>query len=496
MDIPVPSWRPDRAPIGDYSRLINNVVREVVNSVSPLQALAAVTEALALRCQGAFSGRATDGTVRTFAFDADDAYYLDPTDSTQWINATRTVGGDYTTADDDFWNGEKYGDLALFVNGADAPQKFDITTATNLSVLAGSPPVAHDIAIWDDYVVLAEVDPNNRLQWSGTDDPESWTVGVANSDVRQFGDGGRIVKLTGGRQKLVLQETMIRRATNVGGTDIFQLNVISTDRGCAAAGSVASYQDLVFFLAEDGFFEISDAGLKSIGEQAVDNEFWSTVNRSFLYRIVASIDPRHKLYKICYPTLDSADGTPNRMLIYNWALGEWTPSDGYEVEMFRRIMTGTGLTLEALDALYPGGLESIPLSLDSPAFASTPERTLAAFNTSHQMGLFDGPVLEATIASPKGQLIPGYKAKIQAVRDICDGGETSECTAKIAVHDDKLSDAERLTATVTQRDTGRYPFAAKRTKGRYHAIVSYRAAGSDWSNFQGWDVDAVRAGKR
>lgn len=495
MDLAVALYAPDQAPIGDFSRNINNVVAESVISYAPTRELAPITEALTLRCQGAFSGRATDGTVRTFAFDGDDAYYQDPTDATQWVNATRLAGGDYTTADDDFWNVAQYGDLAIAVNGVDVPQKFDISTATNFSALGGSPPVSHDVAIWDDYTVLAEVDPNNRLQWGGTDDPEAWTVGTDNSDVRQFGDGGRIVKLTGGRQKLVFQETAIRRATNVGGTDIFQINVISTERGCAAAGSVAQYQDLVFFLAEDGFFMLSDAGLKAIGEQTVDNTFWETVNRTYLYRVIATCDPRHKLYKVCFPSLDSADGTCDRMLIYNWAVDRWTPAD-YEVEYLRRVLTATGITLEGLDALYPGGIDSIPLSLDSHAFASTQEQALAAFNGSHQMGYFDGAIKAATIASQKGQMIPGYKAKIQAVRPICSGGETGDHSARIAVHNDKLNDAERLTSEVFQRDTGRIPFNAKRTKGRYHAIEHYIAAGADWPDFQGWDVEAVRAGKR
>lgn len=495
MDLTVAPYAPDQAPIGDFTRNINNVVSESVLSYAPVRELAPITEALTLRCQGAFSARATDGTVRTFAFDADDAYYLDPTDSTQWVNATRTAGGDYTTADDDFWNGAQYGDLAIAVNAVDAPQKFDITSATNFSALGGSPPVSHDIAIWDEYVVLAETDPNNRLRWSATDNPEGWTVGTGNCDERQFGDGGRIVKLTSGRQKLVFQETMIRRATNVGGTDIFQINVISSERGCAAAGSVAQYQDIVFFLAEDGFFMLSDAGLEAIGEQQIDNTFWSDVDRANLHRIIATCDPRHKLYKVCCPSLASVNGLCDKMLIYNWSTKRWTPAD-YQVEYLRRVLTGTGITLESLDALYPSGLDSITLSLDSHAFASTPEQALAAFDSSHKMGYFDGAVKAATIASQKGQLIPGYKAKIRNVRAIVDGGSASDHSATIAVHDDKLNDSERTTATVTQRTTGRFPFAAKRTKGRYHAIQHNIAAGANWTDFQGWDVEATRAGRR
>jgi hypothetical protein len=235
--------------------------------------------------------------------------------------------------------------------------------------------------------------------------------------------------------------------------------------------------------------------LRAIGEQTVDNTFFGDVNREYLHRVVAVCDPRHKRYMVCYPSLASSDGICDRMLIYNWSTDRWTPAD-YRIEYLRRVISNTGITLEALDLLYPGGLESIPFSFDSAAFSSTPEEALAAFDSSHKMGYFDGAVLAATITSTKGQMVPGYKAKIQAVRPICDGGETGDHSAVIAVHNDKLNDAERTTAEVFQRNTGRLPFAAKRTKGRYHAIQHNIAAGADWSNFQGWDVDAVQAGER
>lgn len=495
MDVPVSSYAPDQAPIGAYNRSINNVLPISKTSRGPCKALQAVTEALDARCQGAASMRATDGTARTFGATATKLYYIDPTDGTAWIDATRSSGGAYAVGTESFVKFAKYGDLALSVNGTDAAQKFDISGDTEFTVLAGSPPVFRDIAVWDDYVVGLRADPNDTIQWGGTDDPESWVVGVDNSDQRKFPDSGAGVALTGGRQKLVFLESAIWRATNVGGTDIFQMSQISTERGCVAAGSVASYQDLVFFLAPDGFFMLSDAGLQPIGAQLIDATFWSTVNKTYLSRITATVDPRSKLYRVCYPSKDSAMGLCDKMLVYNWDIQEWTPAD-YTVEYLRRVVTTTGITLEALDALYPGGLESIPISFDSPAFSSTPEEALAAFNGSHQMGFFDGATLAARLPSQEAQLIPGYKARINSIRPIVDGGEPAEILTSVGVRDNKLNDDQRFTTQVAQRPTGRAPFAAKRTKGRFHMAQTDMLAGANWSNFQGWDYDAIRAGMR
>jgi hypothetical protein len=493
-DVPVPEWMPDQAPLGDFTRSLNNVVSETPIAYGPCKALAAVTEALAARCQGAASFRA-GGVVRTFAGDVDTLYRQDPTDSTAWEDASG-ASGPYNTSSDDVWEFAQYGDLAIAVNGsADPVQKFDITTDTTFSDLGGSPPDAHDVAIWDDYVVLAEISPDNRIINSGTDDPESWTPGTDNCKRYPFGDGGKVVKLTGGKQKLVLQENMIRRATNVGGEEIFQINVISTQRGCAARGSVAVYQDLVFFVARDGFFLISDAGLEPIGDQKVNKTFWDDVNRSHLHRITSVCDPARTLYRISYPSLASGDGTPDRMLIYNWSTKRWTPAD-YAIEHLFRVITGAGITLEALNALYPGGLETIPISLDSPAFASTPEEALAAIDSAHKLGFFDGDTLAPTLPSPEGQLIKGMKAKVKRVRAIVDGGDPSAIKTKIGVRDNKLNDAQRFTAQVAQNDRGHSPFAAKRTKGRYHQVQTDIDAATDWQNFQGWDVETVQAGVR
>lgn len=495
--IPVPQYAPDQGLLTPTtSRLVNNVVQDNnVASFSPCRQLVAVTDALTARCQGAASMRGSLGTVRTFAGDATKQYRQN---GTAWTDVSRLVGGAYTISDEHFWQYARFAELAIAVNKNDAPQKFTIETATNFEALGGSPPRGKFVTVWGKFLVLLNLDTANfRMQWSALGDAEGWTIGVGLSDEQDFPEGGEIMGASYGRIQAVFLENAIHRATFVGPGDIFQFKEISSERGCAAAGSIAQYQDRIFFLARDGFFMLTEAGFQPIGAQRVDTTFWADVNKSYLFRIVATCDPFFKLYRISYPSINSADGTCDKQLIYNWEIDRWTPAD-YTLEYLRRTITNTGLTLEDLDAIYPGGLETIPISLDSAAFSSTPEESLAAFDTTHKLGFFDGTPLAATIPAPETQLFPGWKAKVKAVRPIIEGLDSigSGVKTKIGVRDNKLNDTQRFTAQVAQRDRGHSPFAAKRTKGRYHMPQTDIDAGVTWQNFQGWDIDAMQAGKR
>lgn len=492
MDVAVAEYAPDQPPLATgVSRNMLNVVKRTKRSASPCRSLQAVTEALPARCQGAASMRGSDGTVKTFAATGTDLFVQT---GTTWDEATRLSGGDYATPAFLFVEFMKYGDLAVMVNGVDNPQKFAISSDSDFSLLGGSPPVARHIGVWGNYLVLGNLSTDNtKLHWSATDDPEGWTAGVDNSQTQRFPDGGQIVKITNSPMQLVMLERAIHRATEVGPGDVFQFRQISSESGCAASGSVAQFQARVFYLSREGFMLVDDSGIRPIGAQRIDVTFWGDVNSDNLHLITATCDPVSKEYRVAYPT--SGSDICNKMLIYNWDIDEWTPA-AYTIEYLRRAHTEVGLTLEDLDALYPGGLETIPISLDSPVFNSTPQELLAAFGADHTMGVFDGATLLATIESVKAQIIPGTKAKIIDARIHCDGGTAAQHKLRLVVHDDKLNDPERLTNQVTQRSTGRFPFAAQRTKGRLHAAQSEIAAGAVWSHFQGWDFNAIPAGQR
>src|SRR5690554_5673622 len=67
--------------------------------------------------------------------------------------------------------------------------------------------------------------------------------------------------------------------------------------------------------------------VEPIGDQKVDRFIWRSVDQGNLHRISAAIDPINKLYILCYPGSGSANGTPNRLLIYNWTIGRWSEAE-------------------------------------------------------------------------------------------------------------------------------------------------------------------------
>lgn len=490
--IPVAPYTPDRAPLDTgITTIVSNVIAEEEASYSPCPSLEAVTSALTARCQGAASFRHND-TIVNFAFDATKAYKQN---EATWDDVTRSLDP-YAVATDDFVTVAQYGAFIIACNGTDEPQHYEIGTSTLFSDLAGTPPVgAHFVVVVGDHVVMGNyASAKNGIRYSAVNDPESWPVG----NVQVFPDGGNIAGLAGGRDLTVFLDNLIKKGTLTGDADVFQFDTISSERGCAAPGSIAQYQERIFFLSYDGFFMLTPAGFTPIGEQQVDNTFWfgnndtPGVNIEYLHRVKAICDPIHKLYRVIYPSTNSSSGLPDKMLIYNWSINRWTTAN-YNAEYLFRARTGLGKTLEELDALYPSGLDSIPVSLDSFLFATTAQETLAAFDSAHKMAFFQGANMAATVDSAEAQIFTGKKAKIQAVRPHIDGGTAS---VRIGVRDNKLNDTVRFTDAVAMRDTGRCPFAVKRTKGRLHKARVEIAAGQVWRNFQGVDFDAVEAGTR
>lgn len=500
MMVPIAEFAPDQPPIETgTSGYVDCVTPRTKASYGPLPALVAVGNALTARCQGAISFRgASGGSVVNFAGDATKLYKWD---GTAWQDVSRLVGGAYATAIDDFWQFTQFGDLAIAVNGTDAPQQFTIDLSANFSVLLGSPPVGRFVASVLEFIVLGRLSTGkNRIQWSGIGAPNFWTIGQQLCDEAIFADGGQVMGIIGGQGMLVFQETAIRLGTFVGPGKIFDFKPISIDRGCAAANSIAAWKDLVFFLSFDGFYMLSPDGIRPIGNQKLDNAFWHgavglpAVNPAFIYRVVASVDPDRTRYIVAYPSVNSALGTPDVVLFYDWTIDRWTRAT-LNLDFLYRARTSLGYTLEQLDVPWPN-MDTMPISWDSALLAGSPQEILGAFGTDFKSAFFQGPPMAATMDTIKAQIIPGEKAKIVDLRPNIDGGLPAEITVAIGMTDNKLNDTERWTADVAQNDRGTCKFAGLKTKARFHKARVKVAAGANWTHMEGVDPTATGMGNR
>lgn len=484
--IPFSEFAPDQPRLDSgASGHVLNVVPATAQSYGPFAGLASVGNALASRCQGAASFRGPDGTILNVAGDAQKLYRWD---GTTWNDVSR-AGGPYGTAGEQGWSFAQFGKFAIAVNGIDRPQVFDITFGGQFSDLNAAPIGPRFVATVRDFVMAGRpVDDLSAVRWSALNDLNGWTIGVDQSDEQHFPDGGTVTGVVGGQYAVIFQETAIRRGTYVGPDLVFQFDPISTERGCAVPGSVASYQQLVFFLAADGFFLLAGGEAeRPIGDQKVDSWFWANVNQSHLHRISATIDPTRKLYLVAFPSNESSDGTPDTLLIYNWTIDRWSRAQ-LALSVLCRVMSKLGYTMDSLDADYPN-LDAMPLSLDSALLTGSPLAQLAAFGTDNKLAFFEGPNLAVEIDTVEAELTPGQRSFVGSVRPAIDGGTLS---TRIGARE-RTNDAVVWSAPVGQNANGE---CLHRSAARYHRARVSIAAASQWTHAQGIDLEAVAEGER
>lgn len=472
-------WLPDQASLGNVGIEAKNVI-PWTRGYKSFPASAVYSGAITARAQGAFVTRDNAGVVYNIAGDASKLYKLST--GTTYSDVTRTSGG-YSTASDEWWQFVQWGNTVIANNYADAPQVLTLG-GSNFSALGGGPPKARYLAVVRDFLVFGNVSSGgvsypNRVQWSGINTSEAWTVSaVTQADYQDLqGDGGWVQKIIGGEYGLVFQERAVWRMSYIGAPVIFQFDQIERARGAYAPQSVVGWGNTVFFLSDDGFYMIQGgANAVPIGDEKVDRYFLSDLQTSYAYRINATIDPVNKLVLWAYPGSGSSGGLPNKILIFNWSRGKWS-----RVEVNTECLAqyaAISYTLEDLDS-FSASLDALDTSLDSRVWTAG-ARTLAAFDSSHRLITFSGTAMDATLDTGEIALSKGGRADVTNVEPLIDGS-----VASVAVGErNKLSDAVSFQTAVTQNDAGDSPV---RSNAKFHR---FRVTTTGAFNFaQGVRVD-------
>jgi hypothetical protein len=221
-----------------------------------------------------------------------------------------------------------------------------------------------------------------------------------------------------------------------------------------------------------------------IGRGKVDRTFWSEFDEINQFRATSAIDPVRGLYIFSYPANDSTNGTPNRLLIYNWHTERWSRAI-LTCELVFGGVSQQAYTLEQLDPF--GTLETLPYSLDSSYWTGALSLLLFAFDTSHRSGSFSGPALSATVETAEfnptaGQ---GNRSIIRACRPLIDGGSPQIQIGARETQQSAVSYAPPIGLTAAG-------LAPVYSSGRYFRVRAIQPAGAVWSNMQGIDDLDVR----
>jgi hypothetical protein len=393
-------YKPD---ISDYegssTKNILNVVPQA-DGYGSFSSFAQFSQSLPAPCRGGFYALNSDGTVSIFAATATKLYQLNNTNFA-WVDVS-LAGGSYAalsaTAQ---WQFVQTGNL-VFATQANTPlQVFTVGSSTAFSNALGSPPQAAYISVLGQFLVLSGLlSQPFRIQWSGLasfNASNGWTSGINSSDFQDFPDGGVVRGVAGGDQSgIIFQDQVIRTMAYVSGAPyIFQITKVTQGLGLLAPYSLVQSGGNILFYSGKGFYIIPSGGQPTpIGRERIDGTFFADLDIGNMQLFMAAVDPRSTCVYFAYKSTSGTAGQFDKLLGYETLLDRWFPIAASG--QFLLGLSQSGITLESLDAIAPGGsIDAMTLSLDDYPTAVQPQ--LAQFNGNGMLGFFSGPALEAKI---------------------------------------------------------------------------------------------------
>lgn len=476
-------WLPDRHAITNDPILIDakNVLSDA-DHYRPVPGLTETTSALTAACLGHAAARDKLQSAHMYAGDETKLYELE---GTTWTDRSKTGG--YTTATGTtVWRFAAYGDRMIAVNGLDAPQYIDMSTAaTQFANLGGSPPTARFVATYGEFVFLGALSTNfMTIKWSSIGDSTGWTAGVGLSDEQELADGGPISGFAVTQAALyVFQEKCVRRVMFVGGDTIMQIDKLFDGIGCIEPNSLVQHGQRIFFLSEEGWYMFDGASEPTpIGLDKFDRWFLDESSRDSWYMMSTVIDPRNRVFACGF--VSGAAARPDTILFYNYSTGRAT----YAKVTHERLVHARSLGV-SLDDLT-GDLDAdYSISFDDP-FWGGGAFYFGAFTTDHKLASFAGSNLAATLTFGPIRLLDGRRASVGWVKPVTDSASATVAGG----YQVRPSDDVTYQAAVSQQASGRCP--QRGVNGFYLTAKTEIPAATSWTWARGIEFDARAAGVR
>jgi len=348
-------------------------------------------DALPAEARGAITTVKRDGTTQVFFLTASALYRMEAD-----FTFTELETGYACTPGDD-WSCEQFGNFLLYTNTTDGLWAYNIElggAATYISA-AGDPRF---IFVTANLVFALDCkddigNRNNRLiRNSDFNDHTDWTGGAADQQPLEVGGelvGG--VNLKNGAAVIFQRGAMrLIQFGNAGGGAMYSLQEIALDRGSVGSKSIAGFDGAVYFLATNGFWRFSGAGLEPIGAGYVDEWFLNQVSSTVLKDVQAAIDPARKI--VLWLTT-----TAGFILGYSYApnvTNRWFTWQTTAVFMSR--VATSGYTWDAVGAIWPTW-DAIPEIPFDDRFWAGGQQFLAALDADLTYASFSGEAQAATI---------------------------------------------------------------------------------------------------
>lgn len=459
------SWIPDLTTTAVIDATGALRLREALNVIpgpgcyEPQADVVVATNSLSATCMGAFACTDKNGIVNWFAGTSAELSRMHSNTLT-W--SVVSAGGGYALTSEDRWSFAKYGNRVFAAAVTNNLQHMTMSSGSSFSDVAGSPPRFRHIAVVKNFLLGAgTADDPQRVQWSGLDNPNTWTVDAATfADYQDLlGPGGwntGIVVGLAGSDAVIMQERSVWRMLYVGEPYIFQIDPVENARGAIAPGSIVQAASYAYYLSDDGFYKFDGSTSVPIGMGRVDNTFLADVDMSRLDAISSIADAHRSIVLWHYKSVDGS--SPNKILVYNWQMDNWSLLEQEGEYLWRSLNRSSGAT------------------------------ELAVFDTSHRAATFTGTNKAATITTAEYQL-SGGRSLVREVYPLIEGASP---TVQLGYRPHVLV-SNTVTAVIS---LNAYGYAPCRVDSRYFQSTQRVAAGSSWSHWKGMKINATPTGIR
>jgi hypothetical protein len=480
--VPFAPWEPDRALLGGkHAPEAQGVLPSIAGYVPwPSFWPEPNTPPLPGTFRGAVSLHDVNGIPMLLAGTDNGLYHLY---NHEWVE----LGNGYGTAER--WDFARYGNTLIAVNGANTPQYATLQEGgiTEFAPIETA-PAASSVEIVREFVMLGGVD-KTKVRWSAIGNPLDWPEPGSNdaqyklSDEQDFPDTGSAVAVSGalsGLDVVIFTERAIHRGTFVGAPYFFQFEILDKGRGTIAPASVVTGSNVIYFLAEEGFFATNGAELKNIGIERINAWFRAESEDSRRHETRGALDPISGIVFWTFAGTGSGEGYHNRMLAYHPALDQWSYAKVDTAGIYAGF--SLGYTLEDLDAIGP--LDDLPLSLDSRAWKGGVP-CLSAYSPDMRLGRFLGAPLAADIGTAE---TGGERMLVHGIRPLIDGAQAS---VTLLFRDFQHNPCRSVECAPISAFNG---VSYTHVSTRYARAVIHVPAGKNWSHAIGCDVLTEKEG--
>lgn len=484
MYVPIADYRPDVSEMNSFftDTMVN--VFPADGSYIPVPDVDYISKPLQDRVLGAYCIRS--GTaVKIFVGGLKKLYMFDQT-SRGWKDITKD-GTEYQADIDNPWSFTVFGHYLIAVNQKDTPQCFNLKTGDRFEDLGGNPPKARFVKVWGDFLCLLNLENHpNRVQWSGLNDINHWTVGQKNCDYQDFPDGEFVQGSTEATNPIIFMRSAIYAGMFTAGSRvIFSFNKIQDKRGAKSSASIACRGAHAFFIDDGGFYQIGFNGqILPIGFEKVDRTLMTKFDNDAIGEITGTVDPVHNRV---YWSVNTSVLTQTT-LVYDWVLEKWSTLQTERMFLFPAYTVG--YNLDQLDEVAES-VEDIPVSLDSRLWQSGAP-VLACVNTEGRLGMFTGRPREAILMSQEVGQVDGQVSFLEKVFVEIDTWDAVLSIGKRMLR----SEGEPVVWSDERRCSDVTGAFHCRSRGRYHRFKIRVPSGILWRHIRGFNSDVRASGHR